>query len=149
MMNVEPSAGPPPLVLLVDPTVTSRQWMWRTLSRTFGILEAGDMRSARAWLTRRPDIDALVVKDELPDGRGGDLVRQLADTGRPIASRAIVMAAPGPEWSALVQAGATVIDPGDIRGTLSQLATWFFARDARVSRALLREVERSAGVAWH
>jgi DNA-binding NtrC family response regulator len=128
MMNVDTAAGRPPLVLLVDPVVASRQWMWRALSAGFGVIEAGTARAARDWLEQRHDIDALVVQDELPDGRGADFVRALASTGHPIASRAIV------------------VERGDVRSALSQLGQWFFApdsgRDSGVLRALAREADR-------
>jgi hypothetical protein len=125
-MNVEAVVERPPLVLLVDPIVASRHWMWRTLSGGFGVLEAGTAGAAREWLERRPEIDALVVRDELPDGRGGDLVSALAVEKHPVASRSIVLSG-----------------PGDVRGVLSQLAQWFLARNPRLARALVREADRS------
>ena len=98
-MNVETAVGRPPLVLLVDPVVASRHWMWRGLSRAFGVLEAGSAGGARDWIARRPDIDALVVQDELPDGRGLELVEELASEHHPVVSRSIVLARPGSRWS--------------------------------------------------
>src|ERR1700733_2276743 len=77
LMNLESTGGKFPLVLLVDPFVTSRHFMWRALSRAFGVLEAGSAEAARAWIATRPDIDAVVVQDELPDQRGLELVRGL------------------------------------------------------------------------
>ena len=143
MMSLDAVVGRPPLVLRVDPVVASRHWMWRTLSQTFGVLEAGDARGARSWLARRPDIDALIVKEELPDGRGGDLVRELADAKHRVAAHALVLARPSPEWASIEQSGATIVELGDLRGALSKLAAWFL--DVRLSKALLREAERSAG----
>jgi len=144
MMNLDSAGGRPPLVLLVDPVVTSRHWMWRTLSRAFGVLEAVNAQGARDWLDRRPDIDALVVEDELPDERGLDLVRALATDSHPIASRAIVLARPSPDWARFGHAGATLIARGDLRAVLAKLASWFLARDAGLARALLREADRPA-----
>ena len=141
-MTLHAAFGGPPLVLLVDASVTSRHWMWRALSRAFGVLEAESARGARDWLDRRPDIDALVVDNELPDTRGVDLVRDLAGARHPVASRAIVLARPSPEWARAAQTGATLVERGDLRAVLSKLAGWFLARDARLARALLREAER-------
>jgi hypothetical protein len=143
MMSLGAAGGGPPLVLLVDPIVASRHWMWRTLSRAFGVLEACDARGARAWIAHRPDIDALVIEDELPDERGLDLVRSLATAKNPIASRSIVLARPNPDWARIAQAGATLVEHGDLRAVLSKLAGWFLVRDAGLARALLREVDRS------
>ena len=76
-MNLDAAGGRSPLVLLVDPFVTSRHFMWRALTRAFGVIEAGNAGAARAWIASRPDIDAIVVQDELPDQRGLELVREL------------------------------------------------------------------------
>ena len=141
-MSLETVVGRPPLVLLVDPVVASRHWMWRGMSRAFGVLEAGSLEAARGWMVQRPDIDALVVQDELPDGHGGDLVRDLVTARHRVASRAIVLAQPGVEWSRMTQLGVTLIERGDLRSVLSQLAGWFLTRDAWLARALLREAER-------
>jgi hypothetical protein len=138
-MNVETAVGRPPLVLLVDPVTLSRHGMWRNLSRAFGVLEAGSMRAARDWIARRPDIDALVVEDDLPDGRGLALVGDLAAEQHPVASRSIVLARPGSDWSRMALAGATLIEHGDLRAVVSKLASWFFSRDLRLARALLRD----------
>lgn len=142
MMSLETVAGRPPLVLLVDPVVASRHWMWRALNRPFGVLEAGSARAAREWIARRPDIDALVVQDDLPDQRGVDLVSDLATERHPIARRAIVLARPSPDWARIAQLGATLVERGDLRAVLSKLAGWFLARDAGLAKALLREAER-------
>lgn len=141
-MSLEVAFGGLPLVLLVDPSVASRHWMWRTLSRGFGVLEAGNSRGARDWLSRRPDIDALVVDDALPDERGVDLVRDLASAHHPVASRSIVLARPGPEWAPLALTGATLVERGDLRAVFSKLAGWFLLRDASLARALQREANR-------
>jgi hypothetical protein len=142
MMSFNAGTSRPPLVLLVDPVVTSRHWMWRSLSRTFGVLEAGDARGARDWIARRPDIDALVVEDDLPDERGLDLVRALATARNPIVSRSIVLARPSPDWARIAHAGATLVERGDLRAVLAKLASWFLHRDAGLARALLREASR-------
>ena len=98
---------------------------------------------ARDWIARRPDIDALVVQDELPDGRGLELVNELASEHHPVVSRSIVLARPGSRWSTSALAGATLIERGDLRAVVSKLATWFLARDAWLARALLRDADRS------
>jgi CheY-like chemotaxis protein len=140
-MNLDLAIGRPPLVLLVDPSVASRHWMWRALSRC-GVLEASSASGARDWIDRRPDIDALVVEDHLPDGRGVDLVRHLVTARHGAASRSIVLARPSPDWVRIAQAGATLVERGDLRSVLSKLAGWFLARDASVAKALLREADR-------
>jgi hypothetical protein len=120
--------------------------MWRALSSAFGVLEASSARGARAWIDRRPDIDALIVENELPDAHGVDFVGDLANARHPVVSRAIVLARPSPDWARIVQKqGATLIERGDLRAVISKLAGWFLARDARLVRALMREAERLAG----
>lgn len=141
-MSLETAVGRPPLVLLVDPVVASRHWMWRGMSRAFGVLEAGSVEAARDWMTQRPDIDALVVEDELPDGRGVELVRDLEASSHRVASRSIVLARPGAEWARMASVGTTLAERGDLRAVLSKLAGWFLARDAWLARALLREADR-------
>jgi hypothetical protein len=125
-MNLDTAVGRPALVLLVDPVIASRHWMWRAMSRAFGVLEAGSARAARDWIEQRPDIDALVTQDELPDERGAHLVEQLALAHHPVASRSIVL----------------VRSRTDLRTVLSKLAGWFLTRDAGLARALLREADR-------
>jgi response regulator RpfG family c-di-GMP phosphodiesterase len=142
MMDVNAAFARPPLVLLVDPVVTSRHWMWRAMSQAFGVLEAGTAGSARQWLARRPDIDALVVQDELPDQRGHELVCGLVSERHPVARRSIVLARPSPDWGRIAQAGLTLIERGDLRGLLATLAGWFLMRDAGLARALMREADR-------
>ncbi len=129
-MSLDLSLGGLPLVLLVDPSLTSRHWMWRALNRAFGVIEADNARGARDWLARRPDIDALVVDDELPDARGVDLVSDLAMTHHPAAARAIVLARMSPEWARVAEAGMTLVERGDLRAVVSKLSGWFLARDA-------------------
>jgi hypothetical protein len=141
-MSLETVVGRPPLVLLVDPVVASRHWMWRGMSRGFGVLEAGSGEAARDWALRRPDIDALVVEDELPDGRGVQLVRDLQEAHHPAASRSIVLARPGLEWTGMASRGTTVVERGDLRAVLSKLAGWFLTRDVWLARAVLREADR-------
>jgi response regulator RpfG family c-di-GMP phosphodiesterase len=142
MVTLETDSVRPPLVLLVDPIVASRHFMWRALNRAFGVLEADSAGAARTWIGRRPDIDALVVQDELPDERGVDLVRELATASHPVAARTIVLARRSPDWAAIAQAGLTLVERGDVRTVLSKLASWFVGRDARLARALQREAER-------
>jgi hypothetical protein len=145
MMNLDATVGRPPLVLLVDPVVATRHCMWRALNRVFGVLEAGSATAARAWIDHRPDIDALVVQDELPDQPGLELVHGLARERHPIAARSIVLARPNPKFGGFVQANWTLLELGDMRGVLSKLAGWFFPRDAGAAKTLLREADRLAG----
>jgi response regulator RpfG family c-di-GMP phosphodiesterase len=141
-MNLETTSGRAPLILLVDPYVASRHFMWRALSRAFGVLEAASADAARTWIATRPDIDALVVQDELPDQRGVELVRDLATSMHPVARRAIVLARPTPDWAAIAQAGLTLIERGDLRAVSAKLASWLLSRDASLARALMREADR-------
>jgi hypothetical protein len=131
-----------PLVLLVDPFVSSRHFMWRALSGAFGVLEASDAGTARGWIESRPDIDAIVVQDELPDQRGLEFVRELVAAKHPVASRSIVLARRSPDWVWIAQAGLTLIERGDLRAVSSKLASWLLSRDAGLVRVLMREVDR-------
>ena len=114
-----------PLVLVVDPVAASRQKMWRLLSRSFGVLEAPDARRAYELLASRPDIDALIVQRDLPDGDGGDFVLDLVSVGAEVASRVVL-----------------VSKPVDLRTVLRSLAGWFFARDARKCDWLMKQAAR-------
>jgi hypothetical protein len=146
MMNLDRARNvatwPPPLLLLVDSSLTSRHFMWRALNRAFGVIEAGSGGAARQWLSLRPDVDALIVQDELPDERGLDLVRELATAHNPVAARSIVLARPSPDWAAIAQTGPTLVEPGDFRAVLTKLASWFLAPDSSLAKALLGEAER-------
>ncbi len=143
-MNLETAGGRPPLVLVVDPFVVSRHFMWRALSRAFGVLEAPSAAAARTWIESRPDIDAIVVQDELPDQRGLELVRDLAAASHPVACarRAIVLTRIAPDWAALAHAGLTLIERGDLRAVSAKLASWLLSRDASLAKALMREADR-------
>ena len=141
-MNLDAAGGRSPLVLLVDPFVTSRHFMWRALSRAFGVIEAGNAGAARAWIASRPDIDAIVVQDELPDQRGLELVRGLVHEKHPVARRSIVLARLNPDWAAIAQAGLTLIERGDLRAISAKLASWLLLRDASLAKALMREADR-------
>ena len=132
MQTTYVAASRPPLVLLVDPVVTSRHFMWRSLSRAFGVIEAPDAKGARDWIAQRPDIDALVVQDELPDASGVELVRDLAKESHPIAAHAIVLARPNADASAFAAIGAAIVERGDLRTLLAKLAAWFFPATARL-----------------
>ncbi len=55
--------------------------MWRGLTQAFGVIEAGDAGAARTWIERRPDIDAIVVQDELPAGLVKALMREVDRLG--------------------------------------------------------------------
>ncbi len=142
MMSGNAAFHRPPLVLLVDPIVASRHWMWRAISQACGVVEASTACAARNWMAHRPDIDALVVQDELPDLCGRELVGDLVSARHPLAERSIVLARPSPDWGRIAQAGFTLIERGDLRALLAKLAGWFLARDAGLARALLREAER-------
>jgi hypothetical protein len=101
--------------------------MWRLLNQAFGVLEAPNADLARKWIAERPDIDALIVEDELPDTRGGELVRELADRAHPIAARSIVVAS---EWRRMMLApGLTVVERGDAKTIVDKLTSWFIARE--------------------
>lgn len=113
------------LVLIVDPKVESRHWMWRMLNSAFGVIEAPNALSARQWIEERPDIDALIVEDELPDARGGELVRELAAESHPIARRSIVVAS---EWRRVMLSGLEVVDRGDAKSIIEKLTKWFIAQ---------------------
>jgi DNA-binding response OmpR family regulator len=136
------SSRPPPLLLLVDSSLTSRHFMWRALSRAFGVIEAGSGGAARHWITLRPDVDALIVQDELPDERGLELVRELAAAHYPAAARSIVLARRSPDWMATAKAGPTLVEPGDFRTVLAKLASWFLAPDSSLAKSLIGEAER-------
>jgi CheY-like chemotaxis protein len=141
-MNLETIAGRSPLVLVVDPTIATRHLMWRALSHAFGVIEAVSADSARTWIASRPDIDALVVQEDLPDQSGVEFVRELAAERHPVAGRAIVQARMRADWAAVAHAGLTMIERGDLRAVSAKLASWLLARDAGLARALMREVER-------
>lgn len=126
-----------PLVLLVDPKVESRHRLWRILSKAFGVIEATSAVSARRWIEDRPDIDALLVDDTLPDGRGWDLVSALARDGHPLAKRAIVLTGVGRPGLA-----GAVAAPGDVHAILTTLTSWLVARDVAEARHLLKELQR-------
>ncbi len=140
MMNVDSVAGRLPLVLVVDPVVSSRPTLWRALHRAVGVLEADSVESARTWMARRPDIDAIVVHDDLPDGRGFELARDLVEL-HPAAKRAIVLGAMLGE-PPVTHAGIAHLEPTDLRGLVGLLAGWLAARDARVAARLLRDAEQ-------
>jgi response regulator RpfG family c-di-GMP phosphodiesterase len=141
-MNLDTTSGKSPLVLLVDPLVSSRHFMWRALNRAFGVIEAGSADGARTWIAKRPDIDAIVMQDELPDQRGLEFVRELVLVKHPIARRSIVLARPNPDWAAIAQAGLTLIERGDLRAISAKLAGWLLSRDSGLAKALMREADR-------
>jgi len=127
MVGLDATQARLPLVLVVDPVASSRQVMWRLLSRSFGVLEAPDAKRAQGWLASRPDIDAMVVQRELPDADGGDLVLDLVTARAAVASRVIL-----------------VTRPADLATVLRSLAGWFFARDVRKSDQLMRQAAHLA-----
>jgi hypothetical protein len=134
---IEDVASSRALVLIVDPQVESRHWMWRLLSKAFGVIEAQNARSARRWIDERPDIDAVVIEDELPDSRGSDLVKDLARCGHPIATRSIVIAS---DWRRVMLGGLTVVERGDVQSIVQKLTSWFMARDVAQARRVLKEL---------
>lgn len=140
MMNVDAVAGRLPLVLLVDPVVATRHTLWRALHRAFGVLEADSVASARTWMARRPDIDAIVVHDDLPDGSGLQLARDLVEL-HPVAKRAIVLGGTFDVNPAALD-GLTHVEPDDLRGIVTRLASWLSARDVRLAQRLLRDAEQ-------
>jgi response regulator RpfG family c-di-GMP phosphodiesterase len=127
MVGLDATQARLPLVLVVDPVASSRQVMWRLLSRSFGVLEAPDAKRAQGWLSSRPDIDAMVVQRELPDADGGDLVLDLVTARAAVASRVIL-----------------VTRPVDLATVLRSLAGWFFAWDVRKSDQLMRQAAHLA-----
>jgi hypothetical protein len=142
-MNLETIGGRSPLVLVVDPTIASRHRMWRALSRAFGVLEAVSADTARKWIHSRPDIDALVVQEELPGQNGVDFVRELASAEHPITRRTILQAKSAPEGGSFgSMTGVTWMEQGDLRGVSTKLAGWLLVRDTGPAKALMREVER-------
>lgn len=130
------------LVLLVDPQLESRHGLWRCLSEPFGVIEATTAQGARRWIGERPDIDALVLEDDLPDGRGIDLASSLAASQHPLAKRTIVMSPSRRERIRASSVGITVVDRGDVRSILNRLANWFFTRDIAYARRLERALEK-------
>jgi response regulator RpfG family c-di-GMP phosphodiesterase len=147
MMNLEAAADRVPLVLLVDSAVSSRHALWRTLHRTFGVLEADSTASAHTWLGRRPDIDALVVHGDLADGPGEDLAREWIDL-HPAIKRPVILATPPTppgERDLAVAHGLVRVEIGDLRGVVEGLATWLSSlssRNSGLARLLLREADR-------
>jgi response regulator RpfG family c-di-GMP phosphodiesterase len=142
MMNVDAATGRVPLVLVVDPVVSSRHTLWRTLHRAFGVLEADSAASARTWLARRPDIDALIVHGDLPDARGLDLAREIVDSS-PAGLRAVLVAAPvGDGDEAPEIPGLTRFEVGDLRGVVTRLASWLSPTESMLARALVRDADR-------
>lgn len=127
------------LILIVDSKVETRHWMWRLLSGSFGVLEAPDAASARRWIEERPDIDGLVIDDDLADERGADLVRDLVRDGNPITERTIVVAS---EWRRVMLAGLNVVERGDVGDLVGMLDRWFLPSETRA-------VARVAAAAAH
>jgi response regulator RpfG family c-di-GMP phosphodiesterase len=123
-------------VLLVDPKIESRHWLWRILSQAFGVLEAASASAARRWIRERPDIDALIVEDELPDATGRELVDELVRERNPIARRAIVVAAHDAGLA------GNVVEHGDVSAILTKLTVWLVGRDVAAAHLLLKEFGR-------
>lgn len=143
MMNLDTALGRLPLVLLVDSEVATRHALWRTLHRAFGVLEADSVESAMAWLARRPDIDALVVRGEFADGTPEELAEEWVNLHLPAAKRPVIVASNGSETRASTSAPqVTHADPEDLRGIVAGLATWLASHDKGSARLLLRDANR-------
>ena len=111
------------LILIVDSKVESRHWLWRHLgNHGFGVLEAPNADCALRWIDERPDIDAMIIDDELVDGRGAEIARELSQEQHPIAERAVVIAS---EWRRVMLSGLHVVERGDIESLMSTLSKWF------------------------
>ena len=122
------------LVLIVDPQVGSRHWLWRMLNHAFGVIEASSASGARRWIAERPDIDAMIVEDELPDARGSDLIRELVQSRHPAASRSILIAS---DWRHVMLSGINVVSRGEVRsiaGKLVRLVSDGLVQDAIVGQ---------------
>ena len=107
-------------------------WSIRSCSRGTASGEATTARGATRWIDERPDIDALVVEDDLPDGRGADLAASLAAREHPLAKHTIVMTRARPQPAG----GITVVERGDLRAVMSTLTSWFAVRDLPQARRL-------------
>jgi hypothetical protein len=142
MMNLDTAVGRLPLVLLVDSEVGTRHALWRTLHRAFGVLEADSVESAMAWLTRRPDIDALVVRGEFVDGTPEELAEEWVNLHLPAARRPVIVAANGAEALASSMPQVTHAEPEDLRGIVAGLAAWLATHDKGSARLLLRDADR-------
>ncbi len=116
------------LILIVDSKVETRHWMWRQLNGSFGVLEAPDAMSARRWIDERPDIDGLIIDDDLTDERGADLVRELVRDGHPLTERTIIVAS---EWRRVMLAGLNVVERGDVGDLVGMLDRWFAPSETR------------------
>ena len=143
MMNLDKAVGRLPLVLLVDSEVAPRHALWRTLHRAFGVLEADSIDSAMAWLARRPDIDALVIRGEFADGSPDELAEEWVSLHLPAAKRPVIVASQpsGPRTSDPAPQ-ITYADPDDLRGIVARLASWLGAHDKGGARVLLRDADR-------
>jgi hypothetical protein len=143
MMNLDAAVGRLPLVLLVDSEVGTRHALWRTLHRAFGVLEADSIESAMAWLARRPDIDALVVRGDFADGAPEELAEEWVGSHLPAAKRPVIVASSGSEARASTAAPQlTHADPEDLRGIVAGLAAWLATHDKAGARILLRDADR-------
>jgi CheY-like chemotaxis protein len=127
MIDSNAAASRLPLVLVVDPVAASRQTLWRLLSPFCAVLEAPGAQRAQDWLTLRPNIDALVVQQDLPDLPGREFLASLASARVPVASRAVL-----------------VTRPLDTHDVFTKLSGCLFTRDIRKADALRREAARLA-----
>jgi hypothetical protein len=127
-----------PLLLLVDGRASTRHWMWRSLTRDFGLVEASTGREARARIARRSDLEAMVIENELPDERGLEVAAHLARVHHPLASRTIVLAGASDLKQRSPVEGAILVERDDLRIVLLQLAAWFGAPEQWLIGALRR-----------
>ena len=141
-MNLDAAVGRLPLVLLVDTEVGTRHALWRTLHRAFGVLEADSVESAMAWLARRPDIDALVVRGDFADEAPGELVEEWVNGHLPAARRPVVFASNAGAPATKSAPQVTHADPEDLRGIVATLAAWLATHDRGSARVLLRDADR-------
>lgn len=95
-------------VLIVDDYAPSRYAFRRILSTgRFDVREAGDIASA--WLALRPDIDAVLLDVNLPDGSGiefcREITRRFPDLPVVLISASYRAGAHEPQWQTAGAAG--------------------------------------------
>lgn len=132
--TAEPSSQP--LMIAVDDDVATLDLLCEIAAEA-GWFAQGFTRLApfRAALQReRPSL--LIIDDDLPDGRGGDMARELREDPRTNDVPVLVCTAAHPMRQAEIGSWAPVIskpfDLGDIEAVLEQVAT---SRDGRHGRS--------------
>ncbi len=136
--RIEPSSGEhrsQPLMIVVDDDVATLDLLCEIAAEA-GWFALGFTRLAsfRAALEReRPSL--LIIDDDLPDGRGGDLVRELREDPRTAHLPVLVCTAAHPMRQAEIGGWAPVIakpfDLGEIETVLDQAARQASGRDGR------------------